>query len=198
MLNLVKPFCYDEKELLARIAAGDVSAYRTFFDLYKERFYSVVVKMTRSDLLAEEIVQDVFLNIWLKREKLVFIENPSSYFFTAVYRRVYSYYRNLAREEKIKGVLSKRKAFENSTEELIFARESQLLILTAIEKLPSQQQVIFKLSKQQGLSRDEIAEQLQLSPNTVRNHLSCAVKTIRALLRNPDFIFLLIIWLTKK
>jgi RNA polymerase sigma-70 factor (family 1) len=194
---LVKPFFYDEKELLTRIAAGDATAYRTFFDLYKERFYAVVLKMTRSDLVAEEIVQEVFLNIWLKREKLVFIENPSSYFFTAVYRRVYSYYRKLAREEKIKGVLSQSKAFENSTEELIFARESQLLISTAIGKLPSQQQVIFKLSKQEGLSREEIAEQLQLSPNTVKNHLSCAVKTIRALLRNPGFIFLLIIWLTK-
>lgn len=197
-MNLLKSFFYDEKELLTRIAAGEESAYRTFFDLYKERFYAVVLKMTRSDLVAEEIVQEVFLNIWMKREKLVFIENPSSYFFTAVYRRVYSYYRNLAREEKIKGVLSKSNMFENSTEELIFARESQLLITTAIQKLPSQQQVIFKLSKQEGLSREEIAEQLELSPNTVRNHLSCAVKTIRALLRNCDFLFVLIIWLIKK
>jgi RNA polymerase sigma-19 factor, ECF subfamily len=108
---LIKSFFHDEKELLTRIAAGDESAYRTFFDLYKERFYAVVLKMTRSDIVAEEIVQEVFLNIWTKREKLVFIENPSSYFFTAVYRRVYSYYRNLAQEEKIKGVLFERKAF---------------------------------------------------------------------------------------
>ncbi|MEO6135151.1 MAG: sigma factor, partial [Ginsengibacter sp.] len=82
---------YDEKALLAEIAAGDECAFRKLFDIYKERFYFVALKMTGSDEIAQDIVQDVFMNIWRKRESLLAIDTPSSYFFTIVYRRVYQY-----------------------------------------------------------------------------------------------------------
>ena len=75
---------YNEKALLAEVAAVDECAFRKLFDLNKERFYTVVLKMTRSDEEAEDIVQDVFMHIWTTRAVLVNIDNPSSYFFKAV------------------------------------------------------------------------------------------------------------------
>ena len=188
---------YDEKALLAQIAAGDEKAFGKFFDLYKERFYSVVLKMTRSDLVAEEIVQDVFMNIWQKRETLADIDNPSSYFFTAVYRRVYTHYRKIAQERKLLQFTSETKDSVNTTDEMILARESQQLISLAITKLPPRQQLVFKL-KQEGLSREEIARQLQISPNTVKNHLADALKFIKAFLLNPNFTIVIAFWFLKK
>ncbi|MEO9022099.1 MAG: RNA polymerase sigma-70 factor [Ginsengibacter sp.] len=189
---------YDEKALLAKIADGDERAFRRLFDLYKERFYAVVLKMTHSDEVAEDIVQDVFMNIWSKRESLVNVENPSTYFFTAVYRRVYHHYRKIALEKKILQVSPPIKESVNTTDEMVLAHESKNLISQAIAKLPPQQQLVFKLCKQEGLSREDVASQLQISPNTVKNHLADAIKSIRSFLDNSTVTSLLILWLFEK
>ena len=189
---------YDEKELLAKIATGDERAFRKLFDLYKERFYAVALKMTRSDEVAGDIVQDVFMNIWSKRESLADVVNPSSYFFTAVYRRVYHHYRKTALEKKLLQAVPVVKESVNTTDEMVLAHESNELISQAISKLPPQQQLVFKLTKQEGLSREDIAQQLKISPNTVRNHLADALKFIRTFLRNSTLTFLILFWFLKK
>ena len=186
---------YDEKAIIAKIAVGDERAFREFFDLYKERFYAVALKMTRSDEEAEDIVQDVFMHIWTKRESIMDVENPSSYFFTCVYRRVYQHYRKMALEKKLLQGVPSNKESVNTTEEMIWAHESENLVSQAIAKLPPQQQMVFKLSKQEGLSREDIACQLHISPNTVKNHLSNAIKFIQIFLRNSALTFLMIYWL---
>jgi len=175
---------YDEKALLSSIAAGDEKAFRIFFDLYKERFYSVVLKMTHSDFAAEEIVQEVFVGIWKNRSALTNIDNPSTYFFTAVYRKVYSYSKKLALDRKLMQVMAEADQFKNITDETILGRERERLINEAIVKLPPQMQLVFRLSKQEGLSREQIAEKLKISPHTVRNHLLDAMNSIRSSLGN--------------
>lgn len=189
---------YDEKALLAAIAVGDERAFRKLFDRYKERFYSLVLKMTHCDEVAEDIVQDVFMNIWSKRESLADIDNPSSYFFTAVYRRVYHHYRKVALEKKLLQLAPSIKESVNTTEEMVMAHESKNLISQAIAKLPPQQQLVFKLRKEEGFSREEVASQLDISPNTVKNHLSNAINFIRAFLASSTFTSMIILWFFKK
>lgn len=189
---------YDEKVLLAKIASGDEHAFRELFNIYKERFYAVVLKMTQSDEVAKDIVQDTFMQIWNKRETLVDVDNPSSYFFTAVYRRVYHHYRKIAIEKKLLQSAAPAKESANTTDEMVLARESESLISQAIAKLPPQQKMVFKLSKQEGLSREDIALQLQISPHTVKNHLADALKFIQTFLHNSAFSFPIIFWLFKK
>jgi RNA polymerase sigma-70 factor (family 1) len=189
---------YDEKELLSRIAKGDEQAFGIFFNLYKDRFYFLVLKTTRSDVIAEEIVQDIFLKLWQKREMLVDIENPSSYFFTAVYRRIYIYFRKLALDKKILKVVCREEVTQNTTEEMVIFRESERYIKEAIAKLPPQQQLVYKLSKQDGYSREQIANELKISPHTVKNHLADALKFIRGYLQNFIFIVFLLYWFLKK
>lgn len=189
---------YDEKILLVEIAQGDEHAFRKLFYLYKERFYAVALKMTRSDEVAEDIVQDVFLSIWNKRETLVKVENPSAYFFTAVYRRIYHHYRKVALERKVLQAVSPVKEYANTTDEMVLAHESNELISQAITDLPPQQQLVFKLTRLEGLSRDDVARQLKISPNTVRNHLTDALKFVRTYLRNSSLIFLMLFWFFKR
>jgi RNA polymerase sigma-70 factor (family 1) len=185
---------YDEKALLKEIAMGDECAFRKLFDLYKERFYLVVLKMTHSNEVAEDIVQDVFMNIWSKRKSLVDIDNPSSYFFTAVYRRVYHHYQKVAQEKKLLQVALPINESVNTTEEMVLVHESNELIAQAVAKLPPQQQLVFKLSRQEGLSREDIALKLQISPHTVKNHLADAIKFIRVFWSNSTVSFLIIFW----
>lgn len=189
---------YDEKSLLREIALGKEQAFRELFDRYKERFYATVLKMTGSDDVTKDIVQDVFLKIWVNRESLRNIENSPAYFFTVVYRRIYQHYRKVALDRKCLRVASPVKESVNTTEEMLLARESRSLIAKAVAKLPPQQQLIFKLSKLEGMSREDVARQLNISPNTVRNHLADAVKTIRVFLQSSGLIFFVMFWVLKK
>jgi len=180
---------YDERELLALISKGDGSAFRELYELYRERIYAVSRKMTQSDDVASDIVQDVFLNIWKNRDGLAIIENPSSYLFTAVYRRVYQHYRKLALERKFQQATQKIERVENTTEETVLAHESRNMLSMAVSQLPPQQQMVFKLSKEEGYSREDVAEYLNISPNTVKNHLSKALKFVQTYLKSLATIF---------
>lgn len=190
-----KPY-YNDTELLQHIAKGDEAAFRVLFDGYKARFYAVAIKMTRSSTIAEEMVQDVFLRIWQSREQLAVVENPESYFFTILYRQVFKHFKKLALEHKLLKLIAESPAFQNITDETILAQESERLINEAVSKLPPQQQLVFKLNKQDGLSRDQIAEMLHISPNTVRNHLAEAFKFIRAYLKYATFLILALTFVT--
>lgn len=187
------------RQLLARIAAGDEQAFSIFFDAYRWRFFNAILKMTGSKTAAEEIVQDLFLQIWQKKEQLARIEQPDSYLFTAVYRRVYRYYKQEARKSALyQGLIGGEHPIANTTEEMVIASESDRLILEAIEKLPAQQKQIFIMSRRQGMSREEISKVLKLSPNTVRNHLYQAIKFIKAHLGASYLSAFVACWLLEK
>lgn len=179
---------YDEKLILLRIADGDEKAFRAFFNHYRDRFYAVVLKMTRSDAVAEEIVQETFFSIWQKRELLREVEKPESYFFTAVYRRVYRHYKKLALDRKAAAHIADTWGAGEEEGDAILFQESQRLVEEAIRQLPQQQQLVFRLSRQQGLNRDQIAAQLNISPNTVRNHMADAIKSVRAYLKRAALL----------
>ena len=195
MLTKLPP--YDEKELLSLIADGNEQAFRIFFDLYRNRFYAVVVKMTRSDLVAEEIVQEIFMHIWEKRELLRDVQAPSAYFFTAVYRKIYNHYKKLALERRIQNHEAQSLDISDTTNETILANESKRLINEAVASLPPQQQLVFKLSKEAGLTREQVAKELNISPHTVKNHLGEAMKSIRGYLDNATLTGFYLFWIFK-
>jgi RNA polymerase sigma-70 factor (ECF subfamily) len=91
-------------------------------------------------------------------------------------------------------VLAEEDQFKDITDETILAREEERLINEAINKLPPQMQLVFKLGKQEGLSRKRIAEQLVISPNTVRNHMLGAVKAIRSHLDDAALTAFYLFW----
>lgn len=174
---------YDEIALLRRTAAGDEVAFRTLFDAYKGRFFAVALKMTRSASMAEEMVQETFLKIWQSKAHLATVEKPDAYFFTILYRQVFKHFKKIALERRLLKLIAESPEFQNVTDETVLAKETSRIINEAVSKLPPRQQLIFKLSKQEGLSRDQIAERLQISPNTVRNNLADAFKFIKAYMK---------------
>ncbi len=171
-----------DRSVLHLISMGDEKAFRILFDHYKDRFYYVALKMTDREDIAEETAQEVFIQIWKQRNSLSDVENPDAYFFTILYRQVYQFYKKTALEKKLKMTIAETPFAKNFTDETILAKESERFINEAVSRLPAQQQLVFKLSKEEGLSREQIATQLNISPNTVRNHLSEAMKSIRAYL----------------
>src|SRR5690242_7953989 len=89
---------YDEKLLFQQIAEGDETAFRSIFDLYKIRLYHFIFKMTKSATTAEELVQEVFMKLWVSRNSLSAVESPSAYIFVIARNRTVDHLRKVANE----------------------------------------------------------------------------------------------------
>lgn len=175
-----------ERALFTRVTAGDEAAFREIFNRYKEPFYATALKMTHCGDTAEEIVQNVFVSLWVRRSGLAGVESPSAYLFASLYHDIYRHFREQAMQRKLKQQVFARTSFaENPTEESLSYKECESTLQHVIGQLPPQQQLVYRLSRQDGLSRDEIARQLDISPNTVKNHLLRALKYIRERFHYP-------------
>jgi RNA polymerase sigma-70 factor (family 1) len=170
----------DERSLFDRMAKGDETAFSTIFFHYTAQIKPFIVNLTRSESATEEIVQEVFLSLWLNRAKLAEVENHRAYILTASNNRVYSWLRKRARELRLQGELGVDLPDEGSSlEAAIDLKESITIIEEAVEGLPAQKKLIWRLSRGEGLSHEEIALKLGLSKNTVKNHLVVAIRLIR-------------------
>jgi RNA polymerase sigma-70 factor (family 1) len=174
----------DEKELFAQMAKGDVLAFTSIFNHYNQVIYPVILRIIKSEEAAEEIVQDVFLKLWQNRTTFSEIENHNAFLFRMASNKTLDVLKKLSRE---KGMLMRFQQKENqqkqdNTSQLLDFKESERLVNRAIDQLPSQRQIIYKLSRNTGLSHKEIAERLNISHNTVRNQLIEALKFIRSFL----------------
>lgn len=167
-------------ELLAKVAAGDENAFREIFETYWDAVYGVAFTLTKSASLAEEMVQEVFLDIWLKREKLAAVEKFSSYLFIVARNHIFNVLRKKIREEAFtEHLLNYFRETGDSPAEQLETRETEELFCQAIEKLPPQQRLIFGLCRKQGLSHEEIALRLQISRHTVKSHMHKALQFIQ-------------------
>ncbi len=170
----------NEKELFARMSQGDEAAFTEIFYHYTQRIYHYILNKTKSPETAEEIVQEVFVKIWTNKEKFSEVSNYESYLFTMASNKVLDWFRKMANEEKLKKhVWQTIGELSNITIEELDFKHSQELINKAIEQLSPQRKKIFLLNKEDGLTRQEIADQLDLSVHTVNNHLNEAVKQVK-------------------
>lgn len=173
------------KEWFRQIAGGDETAFRNLFDTYWEHLYSVALMLTKSEALAEDIVQEIFLKIWNKRTELPEVEKPDSYLFIIARNHIYNVLKQQQREEQYnKHILDWFEGSKQNPESELLFKESAELLSKAVANLSTQQRAVYKLAREQGLSYHEVAAQLNISTNTVKNHLSIALKYIREYLRH--------------
>jgi RNA polymerase sigma-70 factor (family 1) len=189
----------NEKELFARMATGNEAAFTQIFYHYTQRMYQYILNKTKSEDAAEEIVQEVFIKLWNKREELPQAENYESYIFKMAANKMVDWLGKMASEERARKQLwqSIRHFTDDATDTIDF-HQSQELINKAIDQLSPQRKKIFLLSREEGLSRAEIAKQLDLSVSTVNNHLNEAVRLVREYLQNSPGAMLPILFILLK
>lgn len=162
----------NEKMIFHRMVEGEEPAFRLLFDLYRQRLYAFVVQMIHSKADAEEIVQEVFLKLWVSRMDLAHVEQPGKYIYTIARNKTLNYLAKAARDKQLEQQLwINISVSENATEEILEAQESRELIHKALQTLTSQKQHIFHLSRELGLSHEEIALKMGLSKSRINNLL---------------------------
>ena len=189
----------DEKELFALLSQGDQVAFTKIFEYYEPRIYPFVLRTTRSEIIAEEIVQELFIKIWTNRIAMANIQNHRSYIFRMAANSTTQYLKNIAKNIRLVQNAAGQMAVEkNTTEEAIDYKYTQEIINDAVDQLPAQQKMVFKLSRQQGLNAEEISKEMGIAEKTVKNHLTEALKFIKAQLQqSPGTAIALILFMVK-
>ncbi|MGC4104427.1 MAG: RNA polymerase sigma-70 factor [Ferruginibacter sp.] len=182
----------NEQELLCAIASGDQDAYRYLFNNSKDKVYSYAVHFTRSTFIAEEITQEVFVKLWVGRDTLTDINNIEAWMATITRNLCFNYLKKKALELKVKtAVTAKEDTATENVEEYILYKDQLSMLQLAMEQLSPQQRMIFRLNRENGLKNDEIARQLNITPNTVKTHMVTALRKIRQFMEShPASIFL--------
>lgn len=167
-----------EGNLLLLVAEGNESAFSELFLIYKDKLYSFIFRLCESSQQAEDIVQDVFLRIWMMRSDLAEIRNFEHYLLKMSRNHSINVLKRKALE-LVKLSEIRQPALLNLMDEVQF-RETETIVRHAIEALPNQQRQVFKLSREQGLNQEEISEKLHIAVPTVKSHMTQALRFLRA------------------
>lgn len=173
-----------EKALLAKIAEGDEAAFRALFHHYVPKLHPIIFKIVRSETVVKDVIQDVFLALWKDRGKLPEIVEPSYWIYRIAYNLSYS---------QVKEQIKTRKSLsavpvQEWSEVLPDNSERIDVIQHAIKLLPEQSQRIFRMNKENGQKISEIANELDIAPQSVKNSLHRSVKQIREYLAGKDVL----------
>lgn len=162
-----------------RLAEGDEQAFGEIVHYIYNHLFSFVVSLVKSEEEANDLLQEVFLKIWVHHTSFSSIINPMGWIYTVIANTASNHIRARIRQEVRIREYQLRTSSVERMEEQMDAKFTQSLIDEAVNALPSKKRQVFLLSKKEGLSRKEIAERLNVSENTVRNQLSDAVRFLR-------------------
>jgi RNA polymerase sigma-70 factor (ECF subfamily) len=180
---LPAPILHNENELLLQVAAGSERAFQVLFDCYHGKVYGTALKFLKSPEVAEEVVQDVFLKIWLKREEMPSVERFNAYLFIMTRNTIFNRIKKAAYEVSVQKEIARNfSEIDDQTENLLRDRQYQKILQEAMNLLPPQQKQVYHLAKVEGLSHEAIAERMQISRLTVKTHMAKALQTIRTYL----------------
>jgi RNA polymerase sigma-70 factor (ECF subfamily) len=170
---------YNERELLQQVADGSQDAFARIYEMHRQRLYNYLLGITKAAEVAEDILVDVFMKLWIGREMLVRIENLEGFLHKVAYNKAMDFFKTTARHARLQQVYAQRiDQPQQNLEDWLIDEEARRILREAINQLPPQRKLIYTMSREQGLSYDEIAKALHLSRNTVKGTIMAATRSI--------------------
>lgn len=171
-----------------RIADGDETAFRELFDCCFDRVLQFLEGFVRNRNLAEDLAQDIFVKLWCNREIIPEIRSLNTYIYKMARNSALNAMRSRGRNVSLADAVDLCEP--TLPDDMYYALEKQLLVEMAVESLPERPRQVFRMSRVDGLSNDEIADRLNISKKTVENQMNAALKCIRYILQNCNSLFL--------
>ncbi|MBV7529450.1 RNA polymerase sigma-70 factor [Chitinophaga sp. sic0106] len=172
--------CYTDHELLGLLQTSDHRAFNEIYRRYWDKLYYLAAKKLQELEEAESIVQDVFVDLWHRREQLRIHENLEGYLVVAVKYRIINY---LARQDRFRSyqqyISTRQNINDSTTEDWISFEDLREWLFKMVAQLPEKCRMAYQL-REEGFTQKEIAQQMQISEKTVETHISRALKAIRA------------------
>lgn len=166
----------------------DEEAFKEVYYTHSEKLYSVAFQILKDDVLAQEVVQESFIVLWKNLEELSCDSNLWSYLYVVARRNCLNKLRQLS--VSMKYVNEAREILETPSTFVFNKLESvelQLIINNCLDQLPPKQREVFQMSREEGKTHIEIAQELNLSPHTVRNHIVVVLRKLRDKLKSYGY-----------
>ncbi|MFD0761319.1 RNA polymerase sigma factor [Lutibacter aestuarii] len=189
----------EDNLLVKQLSRGDQKAFESLYNKYRDDIYAFSYSLLKSKHNAEEILQDVYLQIWQNKHKL----NPKlsfkSFIFTCARNASLNFLKRAINEKSLKeSIFYKTSNLSNNILDKLLNDEYEVLRLKAIKELPPKRKIIFLMSREEGKSYEEISAELNISISTVKNQMSKALDSIRDFLQlNTDLTFFIILYFIK-
>lgn len=177
--------------MLSDLKAGDHAAYESVYLHYVTPVRNFLQVLTRSEDVAKELAQSVFITLWEKREGIDPDRNISGYIYKIARNAALKYFNHLKVVEKYAFAYEDWAGESPMSDEIIFTREKELLIEIVLNRMPPRRREIFNMSRREMMSNEEIAQRLQISKNTVENHITSALKDLREALAVMVMLFMM-------
>lgn len=170
----------NNQEIIQMLSDDNPAAFETLFLHYYPKVKLFLIGFLKDEESAQDIVQDVFLKLWQRRKELDSLTNFNAFLFRCAKNEMLNYLRKqYIGTLYIEKEIQKEARYNNDPESEYVATELSSLVKSMVDKMPSQRKIIFRMSREEGLSSDEIAQRLNINKRTVENHLSLALRTIR-------------------
>ena len=185
---------YEEARLITLLADDSEYAFQLLFDRYRNRIYQTAIRYLKSPVLAQEVVQDVFLKLWFERKNIRKDMPVEAWLFTIAKNNLLNRLKKLASEWKaLKNLKLPTSQVADSPEDKVQESQYDQLLQEALQTLSDQQQTVFLLSRNEHLTYAQIAEKMDISPLTVKTHMSRALDAIRSYFMSRGELFTLLL-----
>lgn len=186
-----------EKQTVSRSRASDVSLFQQLFDSYFQVLVTYAFRFVNDWQAAEDITQDVFMALWVKKEDVDFDQPVKPYLYRAIYNRSINYLNSALMQKRIEGVdtideLINQEILSYNQHDALLLKEITAEINNFVETLPPQCRNVYKLSREENLKNKEIAARLDISEKAVEKHITKALTEIRNHLVHLDILSMLI------
>jgi RNA polymerase sigma-70 factor (ECF subfamily) len=188
-----------DNELLAQVALGNEASFECLFARYHERLFQYISMFIKSPQIAEEVVMDVFVKIWLARDLIGQVENFNSFLFRMAHNKAIDFLRMVAKMPDFKELMwdTLQIPASDDADAPVLRAEFEKKVRDAMSSLSEQRRKVFEMSRDQELSHEQIASRLGLSKNTVNSHIVEAKRFIREYLsKSMDIAYVLFVCLT--
>jgi RNA polymerase sigma-70 factor (family 1) len=176
----ITPETYHEESVLLKLQQGDSEAFLALYNHYHSALYHYVLRFVKSPAIAEDILQDVFLKIWEIKNRI----NPQLSFKAYLYRicrnSVFKLLKKMAVDENLRVEVMHQLTQSVADADLkLLWQQYESILQTAVNNLSPQRQKVFRLCREEGKTYDQVANELGISRNTVKEHMVLAMKLIR-------------------
>ncbi len=186
----------DDETLASLIKAGDKEAFEALFKKFSKRIYYFSISYLKNENDAEEIVQELFIRIWNKRANLDQAKNIKAYLFKIAVNIIYDYIRHKNIEDAFKEYAKVNfDISSNETWHQVAFDDMKIKMDKLVSMMPQQRRKIFLMSREDGLSNEEIAHKIGVSKRTVENHLYRAISFLKEHFAENSLYSLLFLYL---
>lgn len=181
---------YTDQKLVYSLKTGDEQAFAQIYDRYKIQLATNLLRMLKSQELAEEVLQDLFLSLWEHRKRIDPDQPIAGYLYRIAVNKTKNIYRKVANDRRMRDyILAHFESAYNNVESYISGKEYREALSGLLDQLPPQQKLVYTLCKLEGKSYREVSGLLHISETTVNSHIRNANAFLRAQLNgNPELI----------